>query len=83
MGASASFRHRLKVWIWDLVNAFLSGIATGLLSVVGGEAVGAIDFSPRQLLVVSVVGGVISAANYIRQRRLPEIDAVPEIDATA
>lgn len=70
----SSFKRRLAVWLWDLFNAFLSGIATGLLSIVGGEAVGAVDFTPRQLLVVSIVGGVVSAANYVRNRRLPAID---------
>ena len=72
---SGTFKHRLVVWVWDLLNAFVSGIATGALSVLGGQAVGAVDFTGRQLAVVSVVGGLVSAANYVRQRRLPEIDA--------
>lgn len=71
---SATFKRRLLVWLWDLVNAVVTGTATALGSVVTGEVIGSLDFSPRQLLAVALSGALFGAINYIRQRRLPALD---------
>jgi hypothetical protein len=61
------------VWVWDLVNAAITGLATSMGTVITGEAVGALNFTPRQLIAVAISGAVFGAINYIRQRRLPEL----------
>lgn len=71
---SASFRHRLAVWVWDAVNAAIAGAVTTGGSIGFGAAFGAHDFSPRQLGSMALAGAASGVFMYIRQRRLPSID---------
>lgn len=69
-----TFKHRLLVFLWNLVNAFVSGMASSGAAAGGGHLIGAMSFTWRQLVAVGVSGGAISAVNYLRTNRLPTID---------
>lgn len=71
---SATFKHRLLIYVWNLVNAIVSGMATAGASAAGGHMIGAMTFTWRQLTAVAVSGGALSAFNYVRENRLPTID---------
>lgn len=77
---SASFRHRMAVWLWNALNAALSGVVGVFTTVVGTETVNAISpntvahFTPHQLLVTFIVGAGIGVANFVRQNGLPSLD---------
>lgn len=71
--APRTFRQKLLVWIWNLVNAVLGGVGVAGTAVVGGAATGAATFTPRQLGVVVVGGAIVALFNYIRSNRLPDL----------
>lgn len=71
---SAPFKHRLLVYLWNLVNAIIGGVATAALAAAGGHVIGALTFTWRQLSMVAISGGALSAFNYVRDNKLPSID---------
>lgn len=70
----STFNHRLLIFLWNLVNAFVSGMASSAAAAGGGHLIGASSFTWRQLVAVGVSGGAINAVNYLRNNRLPTID---------
>jgi len=71
---SATFKHRLLVWLWNLLNAVVSGSAAagGVIGI--GKAAGAVTFTFRQLGAVAISCGIVAGMNYLRTNRLPSID---------
>ena len=68
-----TFKQKLLVWIWNLINAIFGGVGVAGAAVVGGAATGAATFTPRQLGVVVVGGAIVATFNYLRTNRLPEL----------
>lgn len=69
-------RSKVKLWWRGLGAAFVTGVSTTFLSVLGisgAEMVGIkiqqIDW--KQAVVLSVVGGLVGAAAYLKQSPLP------------
>lgn len=66
-----TFKQKVLVWLWNLVNAVMGGVATAGSTLFAGFVVGAATFTPRQLGCVLAAGGAIAAFNYVRTNRLP------------
>lgn len=69
--------HRSTVvWLHGLAATTISGFCQALLAILGVDGakyvgVDVADLSGTQVLITSVVGGVISAAMYLKQSPLP------------
>ena len=68
----------IYLWLHGLVSAFIAGSSTAFVAVAGGTTVvaGAGDAEPltgKQLLVCSLMGGLINAGSYLKKRPLPEL----------
>jgi hypothetical protein len=74
----ATFGHRLLVWAWDALNACMGGSATAGCALFAGLAIGAHDFTLRQIVAVMIGGALPSLFMYMREHRLPEIDETPK-----
>lgn len=66
-----SFRQKLLVWIWNLINAVLGGAATAGGAILTGTAMGAATFTHRQVWSTMLAGAAIASFNYVRTNRLP------------
>ena len=74
-------KHRIlewRPWIYGLLSGIIGGAATSVVSIAGGQAIGAATFTPRQLLAVAVVSAVVNAAMFLKQSPLPKVIEVDE-----
>lgn len=62
------------VWAYSALAAAVGGIGTALGAVLGGQAIGAINFTSRQLGAIAIGGAVTAVAAYLRNSPLPKID---------
>ena len=67
-----------RSWLYALVAAAIGGGATAVVSIAGGQAIGAATFTPRQLLAVAVVSAVVNVAMFLKQSPLPKVIEVDE-----
>lgn len=65
-------------WVYGLMAGIIGGAATAVVSIAGGQAVGAADFTPRQLITVAGVSAIVNAALYLKQSPLPRVVEVEE-----
>lgn len=70
----SAFRHNLLVWVWNLINASISGMAAAAIAGMGGQVIGAASFTFRQLWAAALGGAAVSAFNYVRENRLPKLE---------
>jgi hypothetical protein len=68
-------------WLYGLVAGVITGAATAVVSMAGGQVVGAATFTPRQLLTVAGVSAIVNAALYLKQSPLPKVVEVDEPEA--
>lgn len=68
-----TFKQKLLVWVWNAINASMGGAATGGLAILGGAAIGAASYTPRQILSNCLAGAGVALFMYIRSNRLPEM----------
>lgn len=60
-------------WLYGLVAGAIGGGATAIVSIAGGQVIGAADFTPRQLLTIAGVSAIVNAALYLKQSPLPKL----------
>ena len=56
----------------------IGGVATSIISIGGGQVIGAATFTHRQLGTVAVVSAVVSAAMFLQRSPLPAVIEVDE-----
>lgn len=74
-------KHRVldwQSWVYALCAAVIGGAATSVVSIVGGQMVGAATFTPRQLLTIAAVSAIVNAAMYLKQSPLPKVIEVDD-----
>lgn len=69
-----------RIWIHGLGSAAITGFSTSFLSALGITGANAIgikidQLNPRQLLAVTLIGGAVGAAAYLKTSPLPQEDA--------
>jgi hypothetical protein len=70
-------------WLHGLISAVITGLATSFLSalgITGANTVGVSipSLSWRQLAVLTIIGGVVGAAAYLKQSPIPPDDPGPQ-----
>jgi hypothetical protein len=70
---------KAKMWLHGLFSGFITGVSTGFLSalgITGANMVGVKmeQLQPKQLMVLTVMGGVVGAMSYLKQSPLPPED---------
>lgn len=76
-----TFKQKVLVWVWNLINAILGGAATAGGAVLTGSAMGAATFTPRQMWSTMLAGAAIATFNYVRTNRLPAMfEGEPEVE---
>ena len=68
--------RKLAIWFYSLIAAAVGGIGTALTATVAGQAVGALDFTPRQIGAVAIGGAITAVAAYLKDKPLPKLDEV-------
>lgn len=63
--------HKVLVWIYSGVAAILGGVGTAVSAVVGGQVIGSVPFTPRQLWATAIGGAIFSLAAYLKSSPLP------------
>lgn len=73
-------RKRLdwRSWAYSGLAGIIGGVATSIVSVAGGQVIGAVPFTPRQLATVAIVSVLINAAMFLKQSPLPPVIEVDE-----
>ena len=74
-------KHRVldwQAWLYSLAAAIIGGGATSIVTVAGGQVLGAASFTPRQLVTVAAVSAIVNAAMYLKQSPLPKVIEVDE-----
>ena len=62
------------VWAYSLLAAAIGGIGTALCAAISGQAIGALNFTPRQIGAVAIGGALSAVAMYLKNSPLPAID---------
>ncbi len=70
--------RNVLVWVYSALAAALGGIGTAVSAAVGGQVVGAMNFTPRQLAVVALSGAVCAVAAYLKNSPLPRLGDEPQ-----
>ncbi len=65
-------------WLYGLGGGVIGGAATSIVTLVGGQVVGAAAFTPRQLVTVGVISAIVNAALYLKQSPLPKVVEIDE-----
>lgn len=65
-------------WLYGLFAGIIGGAATSIVTIAGGQMVGAATFTPRQLITVGVISAIINAAMFLKQSPLPKVIEVDE-----
>lgn len=67
-----------KGWLYSFGAGVIGGVATSVLTITGGQVIGAATFTPRQLGTIAVVSLVVNAAMFLKQSPLPKVIEVDE-----
>lgn len=70
---SLTTTQKLIVWAYSAAAAVLGGVGTALTAAVSGQAIGAIDFTPRQLGAIAIGGAITALAAYLKNSPLPAL----------
>lgn len=65
-----------KLWIKGLASAVISGIATSVTMVIVDPATFNLQEGFNKLVTLTVVSGIVSAANYLKQSPLPDSETL-------
>lgn len=65
---------KVGIWLYSLLAAVLGGVGTAVGSVLAGQAIGALNFTARQLGAIALGGGLTAAAAYLKTSPLPKLD---------
>lgn len=65
-------------WLYGLFAGVIGGAATSIVTITGGQMVGAATFTPRQIITVGVVSALVNAAMFLKQSPLPKIVEVDD-----
>ena len=73
-------KHNIQVWLRGLASAVITGLTTSFmtaLGISGAEAIGIKieQLQPKQLVMVTLIGGAVGAAAYLKQSPLPLDDS--------
>lgn len=69
--------NSLTTWLKGLGSAFITGLASSFLSALGISGANAMGIKidqlvPRQLIIITIMGGAVGAASYLKQSPLPK-----------
>lgn len=67
---------RLIVWVYSLVAATIGGVGTALSAFIAGQAIGAFNFTPRQIGAIAIGGAITAAAAYLKSSPLPKLEDI-------
>lgn len=67
---------KVLLWMYSATAAAIGGVGTALSASLGGQMIGAVSFTPRQLWAVAIGGAVTAVASYLKTSPLPKIDDV-------
>jgi len=70
---SATMKRKLMTWAYSGIAATVGGIGTAVTSVFGGQIIGSLDFTPRQVGAIAIGGAVTALAAYLKNSPLPAI----------
>lgn len=65
--------QKLLVWAYSLAAAIIGGVGTAVTAAISGQAIGALDFTPRQIYAIAIGGAVTAAAAYLKNSPLPQL----------
>jgi hypothetical protein len=65
---------KLLLWFYSLIAAALGGIGAAITSALAGQAIGALDFTPRQIGAIAIGGAIVAVAAYLKEKPLPRLE---------
>lgn len=64
---------RVFLWFYSLVAAAVGGVGTAISVYISGQAIGAMNFTPRQIGAIALGGAITAAAAYLKSSPLPDL----------